>query len=128
MLPTLKSFKDQLNINIIKPPEYYKFGSRFGQIHHTRLRLNCSSLHYDLSRKNIIDHPYCSCGDIETSNHFLTECANYAIQRQLYLSNLPCPMILNDLLFGSDRLTLRENCIIFSKVQEFIVASKRFEV
>ena len=97
MLPTLKYFKNHLNINNTKPPEYYKIGSRFGQIQHTRLRLNCSSLDYDLFRKNIIDHPHCSCGAIETSNHFLTECANYGDQRQLFLSNLPCPMILNNL-------------------------------
>ena len=128
MLPTLSSFKHYLKSNIQKPPEYYKVGSRLGQIHHTRLRLNCSSLHFDLHRKNIIDDPHCSCGAIETTNHFLTECPNYTLQRGIYLSNLPCPMIINVLLYGSDRLSLRENCHIFLNVQQFIVASKRFEV
>ena len=128
MLPTLSTFKLHLNSNIQKPPEYYKVGSRFGQIHHTRLRLNCSSLHFDLHRKNIINDPHCSCGAIETPNHYLTECSNYALQRRTYLTNLPCPLILNIMLYGSDRLSLRENWLIFLNVQQFIVASKRFEV
>ena len=128
MLPTLSTFKLHLNSNIQKPPEYYKVGSRFGQIHHTRLRLNCSSLHFDLHRKNIINDPHCSCGAIETPNHYLTECPNYALLRRTYLTNLPCPLILNVMLYGSDRLSLRENCLIFLNVQQFIVASKRFEV
>ena len=128
MLSTLSSLKRYLKSNIQKPPEYDKVGSRLNQIHYTRLRLNCSSLHFDLHRKNIIDDPHCSCGAIETTNHFLTECPNYTLQRGIYLSNLPCPMIINVLLYGSDRLSLRENCHIFLNVQQFIVASKRFEV
>ena len=127
MLPTFSSFKRHLYSTIQKPPDYYKIGIRFGQIHHTCLRL-CSSLNFDLHRKNIINDPHCSCGAIETSNHYLTECPNYTLQRGRYLSNLPCPLILNILLYGSDRLSLRENCNIFSNVQQFIVASKRFEV
>ena len=102
MLPTLSSFKLHINSNIHKPPEYYKVGCRFGQIHHTRLRLNCSSLHFDLYRKNIIDDPHCSCGAIETAKHYFIECPNYNVQRAIYLTNLPCPLILNFLLQGSD--------------------------
>ena len=103
-------------------------GIELKALDHTRLRLNCSSLNFDLHRKNIINDPHCSCGEIETPNHYLTECPNYSLQRGLYLSNLPCPTILNVLLYGSDRLSLRENSFIFLKVQQFIVASKRFEM
>ena len=49
-------------------------------------------LNFDLHRKNIINDPHCSCGAIETSNHYLTECLNYTLQRGRYLSNLPCPL------------------------------------
>ena len=128
MLPTFSSFKRHLYSNIQNPHDYYKIGIRFGQIHHSRLRLNCSSLNFDLHRKNIINDPHCSCGAIETSNHYLTECPNYTLHHGRYLSNLPCPLILNILLYGSDRLSLCENCNMFSNVQQLSVASKRFDV
>ena len=50
---SLSSFKQQLNNNNIKVPVYYSSGNRLLQIHHTRLRTNCSSLNQHLHSKKI---------------------------------------------------------------------------
>ena len=59
--PSLSNFK--MLIWSIKPkvPRYYFQGNRHGQIFHTQLRLECSSLKYHLFINNIIDSPNCSC-------------------------------------------------------------------
>ncbi len=68
--PTLSAFKYRLNINASKPSPLFNLGSRRHQILHARLRLNCSSLNYDLFRKSIVDSPLCTCGAVETVDHF----------------------------------------------------------
>ena len=45
------AFKHKLNIDINKPPQYYLSGKRLGRIHHTRIRINCSSLKQHLFLK-----------------------------------------------------------------------------
>ena len=52
--PSISSFKFQLNRDINKLPKYYNTGTRMGQILHTRIRLECSSLNAHLYRKNIV--------------------------------------------------------------------------
>ncbi|MCG8077918.1 MAG: reverse transcriptase family protein, partial [Candidatus Thiodiazotropha taylori] len=74
---TITSFKYRLNSNITRPPPYYLTGNRLYQIHHTRLRLNCSALNQHLFSKNIIPSPLCACGEIEDSRHFLLICNRY---------------------------------------------------
>ena len=56
---------------------YYFCGSRLGQILHERLRMQCSSLKQHLYFKNIEPDPYCTCGGVETTEHFLLHCKNY---------------------------------------------------
>ena len=63
-------FKHRLNINLGKPSTLFNIVSRRGQILHTRLRLDCSSLNYDLHRKSIIKSPRCTCGESESYNTF----------------------------------------------------------
>ena len=57
-LPSLTSFKQSLNSNMSKPKSIFSFGSRRAQILHTRLRLGCSSLNFDLHRRTIVDYLY----------------------------------------------------------------------
>ena len=64
------------------------------QIHHTRLCLGCSSLNFDLHCKNLVVSPLCTCGVIEMIKHFLNECHLYLVQRNKYISNLDCKLIL----------------------------------
>lgn len=113
-----------------KPPDYFNniYTTREGQIHHTRLRLECSSLNQQLYAKNIIDNPLCSCGLPETASHFLLSCQNYRQIRIRFFSTLrvPRPITLSVLLRGIPEAPLDINEEIFRQVQKFILASKRF--
>jgi len=122
-LPSLTSFKQSLNSKISKPRTIFSFGSRRAQILHTRLRLGCSSLNFDLHRRSIVDSPLCSCGSVETVDHFLLHYPLLADIRLRFLSDMPCPPIL---LFGNENLLTDQNKVIFSRVQDYIIASKRF--
>ena len=55
--PTLGEFKSKLNTKSKKPQLLYNVGNR--QDNHARLRLGCSSLNYDLHRRNIIPSSLC---------------------------------------------------------------------
>ena len=123
---TLPIFKHRISPNMQKPPIYYSVGNRLGQILHSRLRLECSSLNYDLHRKSIVESPNCACGEIETTRHFLFSCSSYNALRQTMFGNLPCPLTYNNLMLGSENLTIESNTFIFLQVQRYIIASKRF--
>ena len=63
---TLATIKRKLNsTNIVSPHFYTIQTSRTGQILHTRIRLECSSLNQHLYKKNLIDSPNCPCGQVE---------------------------------------------------------------
>ena len=103
--------------------EYSKIltGSRVGQILHTRLRLDCSALNYDLNRRKLIDSKLCECGEVENAKHFIFQCPLFNEHRQLHLSDLVTNCSLRDLLFGSNNLTDQENADVFQKVQMYIL-------
>ena len=52
--PSISAFKRSLNSSIIGVPLFYLDGKRIGQIYHSRLRMDCSSLNHHLFSKNII--------------------------------------------------------------------------
>lgn len=70
--------------------------------------------------------PLCSCGVVESTDHYLLRCPNFHNPRQHYLNNLPCPLLLQNLLFGSEYLSIDQNMFVFIKVQKYIEATKRF--
>ena len=120
--PSISSFKFRLNRDMNKPPKYYNTCTRMGQILHTRIRLECSSLNAHLYRKKIVPEPTCQCGGFESSNHFFFVCPIFVGARSRYL-----PANLNNLtLFGMENKTNHENEALFMQVQEFIVESGRF--
>ena len=126
--PSVAAFKSKLTSNIKKPPAYYYSGTRLGQIHHTRLRLNCSSLHQHLFLKNITDNPQCECGADEDTKHFFLTCYRFRNLRQELLNKIStfCQPTLDVILYGSTDLSVEENKLIFLAVQDFILKSKRF--
>ena len=126
--PSLSSFKYKLNNPKRYPPMYFDNMqlSRIGQVLHARLRLECSSLKHHLYQKNLVDSPFCSCGQIESPTHFLLHCPNYIHQRQQYLSVLPYQLNVSILLNGISGENVTVNEIIFKHVQLYIVATKRF--
>lgn len=124
---TIEAFKASLNRTSRRTPKYYNSGTRLGQILHARLRLGCSSLNQGLYRISIVETPLCTCGSVENVSHYLLTCSNYMQSRQQFLSDIPCPRTLNNLLFGNEHLSLNEITILFGKVQKFILSTKRFD-
>lgn len=123
---SVAAFKYRLNRNIKKPPKYYNAGSRKGQILHSRLRMECSSLNSHLYRKNIVPSPSCECGGFESPYHFFTQCSRYSAIRNTYLQNYLPNYSTHDLLFGKESVSDLENETLFLNVQEYILKSKRF--
>ena len=71
---TVTSFKYQLNQPSSSIPKFYYVGERQTQILHTRLRTKCSSLNYYIFLRNLTDSPFCRCGSIENTEHYLLQC------------------------------------------------------
>ncbi|MEW8546213.1 MAG: reverse transcriptase family protein [Candidatus Thiodiazotropha sp.] len=123
---SVASFKYRLNRNIIQPPKYFNSGSRIGQILHARLRLGCSSLNSDLYRKNIVISPSCSCGGFESAYHFFYVCPKYTQLRNECFSDELLRLNINQLLYGVIDASYQENELLFTRVQDFIIKTKRF--
>jgi hypothetical protein len=123
---SLLEFKKKITQCPTKSCPLFNVGDRKLQIYHSRLRLGCSSLNFDLHRRNITSSPDCICGAIETPSHFLIHCPRYQHIRQHCFTNLPCATTVNN-LNGDEHLTYQENTILFLRVQKFIEATKRFD-
>ena len=113
--PSLNIFKNSLKSNLIIPPRYYNTGKRLGQIYHARLRTACSPLRQHLHSKNIVDNPYCTCGDIEDTHHFLFVCHQYTDLRRDLLNSVSdiCQPNLNVLLMSNfnGHLLFQADCL-----------------
>ena len=126
--PSLSSFKSSISSKN-KVPAYYFSGHRKGQILHTRLRTNCSGLKLCLFQKNIVDSPLCTCGEVESTDHFMLRCRNYQLLRNELLDTIRsmCTVSTEILLFGNPNLSETDNIYIFTAVQKYIIQTKRFE-
>ena len=122
------SYSQLIKSNISSKPFYYYTGSHLGQILHSRLRMQCSSLNQHLYRKNIVDSPNCICGLAESTTHYLFHCRRYTAQRQMCTNSINVPINLTTeiLLFGSPKLAPNQNVELFLAVQKFVICSKRF--
>lgn len=127
-LDSVAAFKLYLNRQNISPPKYYYVGGRKAQILHSRLRTKCSALNADIYARNLVDSPYCTCGQYEDAYHFFLCCPLYIQERTKLLADLAtvCTPNLETILFGNDELSYRSNESIFTSVQQFIIDSKRF--
>ena len=86
--PSISSFKRSLNSTLIGVPLFYLDGKRIGQIYHSRLRMDCSSLNHHLFSKNIIDSPLCICGRPASTKHYLFECYRFNNLRQEMMQSI----------------------------------------
>ena len=107
--PSVATFKKLVNSDIIWPTKYYSACTRIGQILHTRLRMECSSLNSHLYHKNIVDSPSCLCVGFESSYHFLFVCTRHTAARNTYLPDNFHNYSTRDLLFGRYSKTDRQN-------------------
>ena len=121
-------FKNRLKVINKKRPSYYYIGSRLSQVLHARLRMDSSSLNAHLFLRNLVDNPNCTCGQTETTAHFLLQCRNYSVIRDTTINslNLLVPITAKLLLYGSTALTDEHNTHIFTKVQKYTLDSKIF--
>ena len=120
--PSIRAFKCSLNSTLISVPRFYLDGKRIGQIYHSRLRMDCSSLNHHLFLKNIIDSPLCICGRPETTKHYLFDCNrfNHLRQEMMQSKSQLCEPTLNALLYGVTDLSDESNRQLFIIIQEYI--------
>ena len=90
--------------------------------------MNSSSLNEHLFNRNLVESPYCSCGQVESAPHFLLSCNKYCDLRNELIFTIDYQVEINAkfLLFGSDTLNSDQNKNVFIRVQNFIIKSKRF--
>ena len=82
--------------------------------------MQCSALHADLYRKNIVEDPSCQhCGGSESAYHLFFIFPTYVATRSYLPDNLH-EYSLKDLLYGTEHGTGHENETSFSKVQIFL--------
>ena len=95
----------------------------------TRLRTKSSSLNYDIFLRNLNDSPFCRCGSIENTEHYLLQCRLYQQSRVEMPNSVSqlCHVTLDVLLSGDSSFSIDINSKIFSIVQKFIKDSKRFQ-
>ena len=127
--PSISAFKRSLNSTLIGVPLVYLDGKRIGQIYHSQLRMDCSSLNHHRFPKNIIDSPLCICGRPETTKHYLLDCNRYNNLRQEMMQSISqlCEPTLNALLYGVTDLSDETNRQLFIIIQEYILRTKRYQ-
>ena len=71
-------------------------GTKLRHIYHARLRTAGSPIRQHLHSKNIVDSPYCTCGAIEDTHHFLCVCHQFKDLRRSLISSVSdiCHQIL----------------------------------
>jgi hypothetical protein len=134
-LPTLASFKHELNPKNNNLTLYY-YGSRWANIHHSRMRMNCSSLNNDLCKYlHVRDNSKCSCGfDTEDAQHYICYCPIFAEERfvmvdaleRLGLGTVNGIPNYKLMLFGDRSIKLELQCQIFEVFQTYIEKTQRF--
>ena len=123
----LKLTKMKRNKNIL-----YYYGKRWVATIHARLRIGCSKLNYDLSFNLHIPNidPACECGaPLEDVKHYFMTCLRFENERDELKQNVERITNFNVkvLLFGSSKLKLEENKIVFDAVHRYIMETGRFK-
>ena len=129
--PSISSFKSKLQSQDECTPAYFSGGNRKAQIHHARIRMNCSLLNYDMYKCKLVNSPLCKCGVAsETALHYFLKCDLYSIVRSELFDVLSTfvqtEITVQLLLFGDERQNYSFNKSLFNHVETFILKSKRF--
>ena len=129
--PSLSKFKSELKKTQRAKNVLNYYGKRWVSIMHSRLRIGCSKLNYDLSfNLHIPDiDPGCECGALlEDANHYFVNCPRFnkeRIELKLKVETLT-NFNVNVLLSGSPTLKYTENTVIFDAVHRYIMETRRF--
>ena len=128
--PSVESFKTCLKEDYPQANVLYYYGQRWPQVHHARMRLNCSKLKADLFyHLHVEDSPRCECGNpVEDVDHFLLKCPIYRESREIMLNQvIPiCVPTSEVLLYGNPELNFEDNITIFAAVHSYLQATRRF--
>lgn len=109
----------------------YYYGNRWCNIHHSRLRMGCSKLNYDLFYNlHVIDSPTCRCGaPVENALHFFIQCPLYEPERITLRTKMETKTVfcIENVLFGDSHICILDNFFVFDAVHEYIKNSERFK-
>ena len=122
---SLQVFKTKLQTQKHKPTINYNSGARINQILHCLLRFGCSSLNHDLYRKNIINSPLCTCGQLETQAHYLL----YTLPKlhcTKKLQKLAMPNNCQQFTIWRRQITSGITVQIVMSLHNYITSTKRF--
>ena len=125
------SLRRHLNSTAGKKNSYYYLGSRKFQIIMSRIRMFCSDLALHLHEMHIIDNPLCSCGIIESSEHYFLDCPLFIHSRNILrnkLQSLNHDLNLDIILHGipqSNNINNSNKSIAFA-VDEYLSSTHRF--
>ncbi len=128
-LKSIEIFKNHITDNK-KCNILYYYGQRWPSVHHSRIRIGCSKLNYDLHfNLHVVEDPICDCrlGE-EDAFHYFFKCPNYDDIRLKLFSCIAVYSIVNldTLLHGNSDLDIQKNNAIFGAVHDYITSSKRF--
>lgn len=148
-IESLASFKNRVKHSLFPESNpLYCYGSGRGAVHQARIRMGLSGLNYHRHKYKFIPSPRCDlCGSRkEDPIHYFLLCPSFTTARQNMLGAI-FPLIrhifpmtpihlltiqqkdelVSTLLNGNSNLNIEENKIIFDKVHQFILQSKRFK-
>ena len=121
-----------------QPPQSNSYGTKVGNINHTRLRIGLTTLNAHLFsiQDQTVPRPSCRCGyPHENTMHYILYCPLYNEQRSQMLNaiqtiipnvnELPTKIKFNCILFGNDA-TSKEGILIAHHLQTFIQSTRRF--
>ena len=131
---TVSAFKKCLKKSTheqVKKHKLYNHGNRLENVLHCQLRNNCSNLNADLFSHYLQDFSNCLYCDSEWEDpkHFFMHCAKYHSQREKlfhYMYTNAIPVNINNILYGCEDISHKENQAFFNEVHAFIKNSKRF--
>ena len=134
-----KSFKKVINekMGVSRPPKFYSFCTKNGNINHSRLRIGHTKLNSHLFLIQKRESPECSCGNAtESIRHYMLHCPKYtALREALYVEiseilredfwQVHPSSKIETLLFGTNT-NENEGRLVAESFQNFILKTKRF--
>ena len=134
-----KTFTGKL-LELMAPPQpnpYFMFGTKLGNVLHTRLRLRSSQLNAHRRAMGSDVSPECSCGNArEDTQHYLLACPLYDAARQELYQTLTT--ILNsdfnrlrrreqfDILVNGPKIGHQNGKLVAFALQTFLIRTQRF--
>lgn len=120
-----------------RPPSFFSYGSKLGNLLHTRLRVGASHLNAHLYKYQLTDSPSCPCGHrSETTEHFLLDCKLYINLREKLFHDLSTILNVNfasltstlqtEILLNGHNLTGESGRGAAGCIQNYIIWSLRF--